>query len=78
MSDKELVMDALERLPTNASLAQIRARVEFLAALKEAERSLDRGEGVPHKEIKKQFRSWVKRWRSKSSGRPRRSATSSR
>jgi len=45
MSDKELVIDAIERLPIDASLAQTRARVEFLAALKEAERSLDRGRG---------------------------------
>ena len=78
MSDKELVLNAIERLPKSATLAQIRERVEFLAALTEAERSLERGEGVPHEKVEKQFRSWVKRWRSKSSGRPKRSAISTR
>ena len=70
MSDKELVISAIERLPGRATLAQIRDRVEFIAALKEAQGSLDRGEGVPMQNVEKQFSSWVKTWRSKSSGRP--------
>jgi predicted transcriptional regulator len=75
MSDKEMVLDAIERLPRSATLRQIRERVEFLAAIKEGEESLKRGEGVPHEKVEKMFATWVKKWRSKSSGRNRRSAT---
>lgn len=76
MSDKELVLDVIQRLPKSASMRQIRDRVEFLAALKEGEDSLARGEGVPQAEVEKRFAGWVKKWRSKSSGRNRRSTTS--
>jgi hypothetical protein len=76
MSDKEMVLDVIQRLPKSATLRQIRERVEFLSAIKEGEESLDRGEGVPQEEVEKQFAAWVKKWRSKSSGRNRRSMTS--
>jgi predicted transcriptional regulator len=69
MNDKELVLDAIERLPKSATLKQIRERVEFLAAIKEGEESLDRGEGVPQEKVEKMFASWVKKIRSKSSSR---------
>jgi predicted transcriptional regulator len=76
MSDKEMVMDAIQRLPKSATMREIRERVEFLAAIKEGEESLDRGEGIPQEKVEKQFATWVRKWRSKSSGRNRRSTTS--
>jgi hypothetical protein len=76
MSDKEMVLDVIQRLPKSATLRQIRERVEFLSAIKEGEDSLDRGEGVPQEKVEKQFAAWVKKWRSKSSGRNQRSTTS--
>ena len=59
MSDKEMVLDVIQRLPKSATLRQIRERVEFLSAIKEGEESLDRGEGVPQEEVEKQFAAWV-------------------
>ena len=76
MSDKDMVLGVIQRLPKSATMREIRERVEFLAAIKEGEDSLDRGEGIPHAEVEKQFASWVKKWRSRSSGRSRRSTTS--
>ena len=58
MSDKELVLEVIQRLPKSATMRQIRERVEFLAAIKEGEESLDRGEGVPHEEVEKRFATW--------------------
>jgi len=76
VSDKQLVLDVVGRLPKNATLAQIRDRVGLLAALREAEASIERGQGIPHEAVEKQFSSWVKEWRSKSSDRRKRSTTS--
>jgi aminoglycoside phosphotransferase (APT) family kinase protein len=76
MSDKELVLSVIQQLPARATLGQIRSRIDFLAALKEAEESLDRGDGVSHEEVKRQFASWVKSWRAKSSGRRKHSKIS--
>jgi predicted transcriptional regulator len=68
MSDKEMVMDAIQRLPKSAAMHEIRERVEFLAAIKEGEDGLERGEGIPQEKVEKQFATWVRKWRSKSSG----------
>ena len=76
MSDKEQVMDAIQRLPKSATLQEIRERVEFLAAVREGEDNLNRGKGVPQEKVEALFAAWVKKWRSKSSGRSRRSTTS--
>jgi hypothetical protein len=62
MSDKEMVLRTIRRLPADVSVQQIRERIEFIAALKEAENSLDRDEGIPHEVVEKQFDSWVKSW----------------
>jgi hypothetical protein len=76
MSDKEMVLDAIQRLPESVTMRQIRQRVEFLAAVREGESNLNRGGGIPQEQVEKQFAAWAKKWRSKSSGRNRRSATS--
>ena len=68
MTDRQLVLDAVQRLPRQATLAEIRDRVEFLAALREAEDSLDRGDVVPHKQVEREFASWVKSWHTRSTG----------
>jgi predicted transcriptional regulator len=59
MTQKELVLDAINGLPADASLDEIADRVEFLAAIQKGFDQLDRGEGIPHEEIKKQPASWL-------------------
>lgn len=68
MSDKELVLDAIQRLSPDASLTEIRERVEFLAALREAEDSIERGEVVPHEDVEREFAAWVKNRFARSAG----------
>ena len=55
MTQKELVLDAISELPDDASLDQIADRVEFLAAIQKGFDQLDRGEGIPHEELKRQI-----------------------
>jgi len=59
MSDKELVMDLLKKLPADAKLTEISKEIEFLAALREGEEQADRGEVISHEQIKKEFKSWI-------------------
>lgn len=59
MTQKELVLDAINELPDDASLDQIADRVEFLAAIQKGLDQLDRGEGIPHEDIKRQLASWL-------------------
>ena len=59
MSQKELVLDAIQELPDDASIDQISDRVEFLAAIQKGIDDIDRGDTVPHEEIKKQLAAWL-------------------
>ena len=53
------MLDAISELPDDASLDQIADRVEFLAAIQKGFDQLDRGEGIPHEDIKRQLASWL-------------------
>ena len=59
MTQKELVLDAIGELPDEASLDDIAARIEFLAAVQKGLDQLDRGEGIPHAEVKRQLATWL-------------------
>ena len=57
MTQKELVLDAIDELPDDVPLDEIASRVEFLAAVQKGFDQLDRGEGIPHEELKRQLAS---------------------
>lgn len=59
MSDKQLVVELLNRLPEDAKLQNIGKEIEFLAAIREGEEQADRGEVVPHEQVKREFASWI-------------------
>jgi len=59
MTEKEIVIDTIRSLPDNCSLADIAERIEFMAAVRKGIDQLDRGEGIPHEEVKKQLASWL-------------------
>jgi predicted transcriptional regulator len=60
MSDRQLVLDAVQEMPETASLHEI---VDELLLLDEVKRRLaksERGErGVPHEEVAKMLDSWI-------------------
>ena len=55
MSDKQLALDSIQRLPEDASLDVIAERVEFLAAVRKGLDQIERGQTIPHDEVKRQF-----------------------
>ena len=59
MSDKQLALDSIERLPDNASLDVIAERVEFLAAIRKGLDQIEHGETIPHEEVKRQLATWL-------------------
>jgi predicted transcriptional regulator len=59
MSDKQLVLDSIERLPDDAGLDVIAERVEFLAAVRKGLDQIERGQTIPHDEVKRQLASWL-------------------
>jgi predicted transcriptional regulator len=59
MTEKEIVLETIRALPDDCSLEDIAERIEFMAAIRKGLDQLDRGEGIPHDEIKKQLASWL-------------------
>ena len=59
MTQKEMVLDAIRDLPDNTSVREIADRLEFLAGIQKGLDQLDRGEGIPHEEVKRQLASWL-------------------
>jgi predicted transcriptional regulator len=59
MTDKEIVLEVIQSLPEDCSLDEMAERLEFMAAVQKGLDQLDRGEGIPHDEVKKQLASWL-------------------
>jgi len=59
MSQKERVLEAIQELPDDASMDQIADRVEFIAETQKGIADIDRGDTIPHDEVKKQLAAWL-------------------
>ena len=59
MSDKELVLDAVQKMPQQATLAEILDELALMASVKEGLAQSERGEGVPHEEVVKMLDQWI-------------------
>ena len=61
MTQKRLVLETISELPDEVSLDEIAERIEFLAAIQKGIDQLDRAEGIPHEEVKRQLATWLAR-----------------
>jgi len=59
MSDKQLALESIQRLPADATLEAIAERLEFLAGIRKGLDQIERGETVPHDEVKRQLATWL-------------------
>jgi predicted transcriptional regulator len=57
-SAKDDVRALLDRLPDTVTLEDIQYHLDVVVKVLEAEASLERGEGVPHEEVKRQIAQW--------------------
>ena len=60
MSDRELVLDAVQEMPATASLHEIVDELRLLDDVKKRLAKSERGErGVPHEDVVKMLDSWI-------------------
>ena len=59
MSNRELVIDLLNKMPEDAPLEEIIERIAFVAGVKEGIAQSERGEGVSIDEARKLLREWA-------------------
>jgi predicted transcriptional regulator len=61
MSNKEIVIEAVRKLPEELSLEEIAEEVSVLAAIRKGEEDADAGRTIPHEEVKRRFEGWISR-----------------
>ncbi|AHF90781.1 hypothetical protein OpiT1DRAFT_02912 [Opitutaceae bacterium TAV1] len=59
MSNREMVIDLVSRLPEDMPLADIVREIDFLAGLQSARAEARRGEGLDASEARSLVESWV-------------------
>ena len=59
MSDRQLVLEAVQKMPEAASLADILDELEMLASIREGLAQSERGEGVPHARVLAMVDEWI-------------------
>ncbi len=59
MSSREIVIELVNKLPENTSLAEIAREIELLAGIEKARRQAHRGEGIPAEHARKLVDTWA-------------------
>jgi predicted transcriptional regulator len=59
MSNRELVIDLVRKLPEDMPLENIAREIEFVAGVKEAIAQADRGEVLPIEDVEKLIKQWA-------------------
>lgn len=59
MTEKEIVLATIQALPDDCSIEEIAERIEFMAGVQKGLDQLNRGQSIPHEEVKKQLASWL-------------------
>ena len=65
MTDKQAVVDALARLPENASLDEITEELHIMAAIRNGRADVAAGRIRTHEEVQALLESWASAWTSK-------------
>ncbi len=59
MSNREIVLDLVNRLPEEASLHEIAREIEFIAGVNEGFAEIQDGKGVPIQELRDLMTTWL-------------------
>jgi predicted transcriptional regulator len=65
MTDKQAVIDALHRLPENASLDEITEELHVMAAIRRGRADVAAGRTKTHEETEQLLESWATAWTSR-------------
>ena len=61
MSNREIVINLIEKLPEDMPLQDIAREIELIAGVRKAREEASRGEGVSPEQAKQHVDSWVSR-----------------
>ncbi|HET9606893.1 MAG TPA: hypothetical protein VFO87_07560 [Nitrospira sp.] len=61
VTNRDIAIDLIRRLPENTSLEDIAKEIEFIAGVREGFEQIEQGEGVPAEEVRRMIPSWITR-----------------
>ena len=64
MTDKQAVLDAIQRLPEGASLEEIAEELRIMAAVRRGRADIADGRSKAHEDVERSFESWASAWTS--------------
>jgi len=56
MTSKKIALKSIQALPEDATWEDIQERINFVAGVRRGLRELDEGKGIPHEEVREEFR----------------------
>jgi predicted transcriptional regulator len=59
MSDKQQILEAVQRMSETATLEEISEAIAILAAIRRGEAAADAGQVITHEEVKRRSASWT-------------------
>ncbi|MDP1591693.1 MAG: hypothetical protein Q8M07_28305 [Prosthecobacter sp.] len=59
MSNRQIAIDLIEKLPEDMPLNDMAREIEFIAGVREGFEQLERGEGVPINQVREMMASWI-------------------
>ena len=59
MSNREIVLDLVNRLPEETSLHEIAREIEFIAGVKEGFEEIQSGQGIPIQDLRNLMQTWI-------------------
>ena len=59
MSDKDVVLELVRKLPEDSTLHQISKEIAFLAGIRAAEEQAERGDLIDHERIREELQTWI-------------------
>ena len=59
MSNRQIAIDLLEKLPEDMSLTDMAREIEFVAGIREGFDQLERGEGILIENVRELMSSWI-------------------
>jgi predicted transcriptional regulator len=59
MSNKEVVIEIIRKMPDEVTFDEILEEIQLLAALRRGEAAAEEGRVVPHEEVRKELTSWL-------------------
>ena len=59
MTNREIAIDLIQKLPEDTSLLDIAREIVFVASVRDGFEQIERGEGVPAEKVRERIPSWV-------------------